>query len=148
MSDYFIRFIPESISSTLTQDEMKLIEGLGWGENTPKFIFNERIQFADAGQNFESVKCPSCKNDLMEWWGNAMSSAYSEENGFLGLEIITPCCSTITSLHELEYSFSQGFYKTMIEIVPESEIQIMSEEIADRLFKITRKKWREIHAHY
>jgi len=148
MSDYFIRFIPENIDTKLSWDEIKQIEKMNWCGNSPKIIINEKIQFADAGQNFESVRCPSCKANLMEWWGSAMSSAYSEEHGFVDLEITTPCCNMTTSLHRLEYSFPQGFYKIMIEVTPELDSQIAAERIADDLLDITGGSWRIIHAHY
>jgi len=148
MSDCFIRFIPENIFFTLSQNDINIIKGFNWDGSIPKLISLERIQFADAGQNFEHVNCASCKVDLTEWWSNAMSSAYSDEHGFLSLEITTPCCSTDTSLHNLEYSFPQGFYKTMIEIMPEFNSQIIPEEILNNLKNITKENWRVIRAHY
>lgn len=148
MSDHFVRLIPEDIHISLDENSINLIEGLRWNENIPKFIFSEQVHFADAGQNFESVKCPSCKTDLIEWWGNAMSSAYSNEHGFVNLEITTPCCSMNMSLHDLEYNFPQGFYKTMIEVMHESENKAVYGDIVDSLLNITGVKWRIIYAHY
>jgi hypothetical protein len=148
MSDYFVRFVPENIYIVLSQDELKCIEKLNWGGNIPKLIFDEKIQFADAGLNFEFVKCPSCKDDLMEWWCDAMSSAYAEKSGFFNLETVTPCCSTETSLHDLEYGYQQGFYKIMIEVIPKTDSQFMAEDIAAGLLKITEGNWRVIHARY
>jgi hypothetical protein len=148
MSDYFIRFIPEKIDTELNQSEIKLIDGLSWGGIVPKYISSERIQFADAGQNFEVAKCPFCRNNLMEWWGETMSSSYSNDLGFVEIDKTTPCCNMRISLHNLEYNFPQGFYKTMIEICPKVDSQIDSEKIAERLEIITKGKWRIIHAHY
>ena len=148
MSDYFIRFIPENIDTKLKWDEMKQIEKISWNGNSPKIIINEKIQFADTGQNFETVRCPFCKSNLMEWWGNAMSSACSKERGFIELEITTPCCNMTTSLHCLDYSFPQGFYKTMIEVIPEIGSQVFAERIANDLFNITGGAWRIIYAYY
>lgn len=148
MSDYFIRFIPEDIDANLNEREIKLVEKLNWDENNPKFIFSERVQLADAGQNFEIVKCQFCMANLMEWWSNAMSSAYSEDYGFVKLEVTTPCCNKTTSLHNLDYSFPQGFYKIMIEVMPKANSKIMSDEIAEDLLAITGRNWRVIHAHY
>jgi hypothetical protein len=99
MSNYFIRFIPEDINISLSERDIKFIEELDWNGNTPKFIFSEQILFADAGQNFESVRCPLCKTVLMEWWDNAMCSAYSDEHGFIDIEVATSCCNTIISLN-------------------------------------------------
>jgi len=148
MSDYYIRFIPESINTTLGVNSIKLVEKLDWGGNVPKFTFNEQLHFADAGQNFESVECPLCKANLMEWWGSAMGSAYSDVEGFINIEVTAPCCSMKVSLHNLEYSFPQGFYKTMIEVMPRLDSQVAPEDIADNLLDITGEKWRVIHAYY
>jgi len=148
MSDYIIRFIPEDIHINLSENSIKIIEKLDWFENFSKFMFNEKIHFADAGHNFESVKCPLCKADLMEWWGNAMGSAYSDEEGFFDIMATTPCCRMKTSLHNLDYSFPQGFYKIMIEVMPELNSQITPENISNNLLDITGEKWRIIRAHY
>jgi hypothetical protein len=85
MSDYSIRFIPEKINIILSLDELTEIEALNWAGNTLNVIVNNKILFADAGQNFETVNCPYCKSNLMECWGNAMNSAFSEEYGFIDL---------------------------------------------------------------
>ena len=148
MSDYFIRFIPENISRTLCREEIDRIKEINWDGNIPKFISNDNIRFADAGQNFESVVCPSCKENLMEWWGSAMNFAYSYDYGFANLEVVTPCCTTRTTLHSLEYNFPQGFYRTMIEIMPILHSKAMPDEIANSLFAITGESWRIIHALY
>ena len=148
MSDYYIRFIPEDIYIDLDENSIKLIEKLEWDGNTPKFIFNEQMHFADAGQYFESVKCPSCNTNLMEWWGNAMDSAYSDEHGFINIKTTTPCCSMKTSLHNLKYNLPQGFYKTMIEVIPRLDNQVIPADIVDNLFNITGDKWRVINARY
>jgi len=146
MSDHFVRFIPEEINITLCKNSMRTIEKLNWGGNIPRFIFNEQVQFADAGQNFESVKCPLCKVDLMEWWREAMNSAFSDEHGFVNIEITTPCCSMEMTLHNLEYTFPQGFYKVMIEVMSDNEFA--AEKIMDDLLKITEVKWRLVNTHY
>jgi hypothetical protein len=148
MALYIIRFIPENIHITLSRDELKRMEELNWSGNIPKLILGEKIQFADAGLNFESVKCPSCKDDLFEWWRDAMSSAYSENQGFFNLEVVTPCCAVKTSLHDLEYSYQQGFYKTMIEVMPVLDSKLSVDEIDAGLLEITGESWRVIHAHY
>jgi len=148
MSDYYVRFIPDNILTTLKQDEICLIKELDWSGNTPKFICSETVQFADAGQNFEYVKCASCSANITEWWGNAMSLAYSDEHGFTNLEVITPCCDMRVSLHDLDYSLTQGFYKTMIEISPNPSSHLSSEHVANYLKMITKEAWRIIHARY
>ena len=148
MSDYLVRFIPENIDAILSREEISLVEELDWDGSIPKILFNERILFADAGQNFETVLCPICKTNLTEWWGSAMCDAYSEDYGFTKLEITTPCCKKTTSLHSLDYNFPQGFYKTMIEVVPKTDGKAKLESIVDKLSDMTNVNWRIVHVHY
>jgi len=148
LSHYILRFIPEDIYFSLNHSELSKIENLNWDGNNPSFIFSERMLFADAGRNFESVKCPNCNSNLAKWWGTAMDSAFSEEYGFVDIEINTPCCNYEVSLHELNYYFPQGFYRIMIEVVQMTGSRIMSEEIVRNLFSITGVSWRAIHACY
>ena len=143
-----MRFIPENINISLDESTKMFIKKFKWDGNCPKFIFSDKIQFADSGQNFESVKCPLCKENIMEWWGSAMSSAYSDEHGFVNLNIATPCCASKASLHTLEYSLPQGFYKTMIEITPNARSEIVPEEIVQNLLDVIGERWRVIYAHY
>jgi hypothetical protein len=62
---------------------------------------HDKVSFIDPGENFESVSCPICDSTLtMEWWGERMDAAWT--NGFEELEVVTPCCSSTTSLKRLE----------------------------------------------
>jgi len=148
MSDFYVRFIPENINIFLDANKIELISKIDCGGNTIRFTHNEQVYFADAGKNFVSVVCPSCRVSLMEWWGGIMDSAYSDMEGFINLDVTTPCCNIKTSLHNLEYSLSQGFYKTIIEIGPVLKSQVMPEEIANNLLDITGEIWRIIRAQY
>jgi hypothetical protein len=145
MSDFFIRFIPDDPQYKLNTQETDSIKKLEWYNENISINAEDSIQFADAGSNFESVVCPFCKADLMDWWGEAMDRAFSEENGFTDLSVITPCCNGKTSLHDLDYYFPQGFYQSMIEM-PNPDID--KEIVCEQLYKITNKKWRVINAHY
>ena len=154
MSDFSIIIIPEDPRYSVDEQKIAKIKSLSWfGDNT-SIIVNEKVQFADAGANFEHVACPFCKTALMDWWGGAMDEAYSEEAGFNHLGIITPCCHKETSLNDLEYYFPQGFYTTMIEMQPFSHRGVFQvpqeshiEMICQELFQITNKKWRIINRH-
>jgi len=145
--DSIIYFIPEDINFKLSSNEIEQIKSLFWDKNNISFESNDAIQFADAGENFESVNCPFCKVDLMECWGEEMDSCY-EEDGFTCLDIITPCCQKKTSLHNLVYYFPQGFYNTMIIIEPQFEHTLTIEQLAIEIHKITAMQWRIIQPHY
>jgi hypothetical protein len=65
-------------------------------------------RFFDAGANFERVSCPLCHADLdMDWWGDAMSSAFEHQPPVLA--VVLPCCGASSSLNDLSYSWPQGF---------------------------------------
>ena len=147
MANYFIRFIPENIELSLNESKINLIRNLKWKGHRPQVISNDVIKFADAGQNFETVKCPFCCVDIMEWWGSAMDDAYSGNKGFVNLDVTMPCCASKTSLHTLDYNFPQGFYKAMVEINATVD-DLDANEISQNLLSITREKWRVVHSRY
>ena len=152
MSDFYVNFIPEKPNYELDEQIINLIKSLSWYGDNVKIIVNEQVEFADAGANFERVSCPFCDTDLMGWWGEAMNKAYSKEDGFINLDIVTPCCYKNTTLNNLNYYFPQGFYKTMISMEPyhiKNIIQVnqdlQKEAICQELSKITNIKWRIIN---
>ncbi|GLC83284.1 hypothetical protein LBYZC6_53980 [Lacrimispora brassicae] len=152
-SDYSIRFIPEKLSFALKPYEIEQIKGLNWYGNKIEIIQNYVVEFADAGSDFETVSCPFCRKDLNDWWGDAMDAAYLDGQGFVNIKVITPCCNRDTTLHELDYHFPQGMYKTMIEVYPDTSREDFSpedfsEEIGNGLWHTTGERWRVIHAHY
>jgi len=150
MSDNYIRFIPEELNDRLDLQETLKIKSLdSYGRITVNE--SEKIEFADAGSNFESVSCPCCGAQLMEWWGEAMEAAWDGQ-GFISLNITTPCCGKEMSLHNLNYYFNQGFYKVMVELEPEILKPLLWDEIAEsikqELIQITGYEWRIVYAHY
>ena len=154
MSGFRVKFIPEDPRFVLNTQTIDEIKNLSWYDDNVSIIVNDTVQFADCGANFEYVLCPFCKSDLMEWWGDAMSKAYSNEAGFINLDVITPCCNKNTTLHNLDYDFPQGFYLTMIEMEPryhQGVIQVPQELhkeiIRQELFRITGINWRIINTH-
>ena len=75
----------------------------------------ETVRFFDAGENLESIRCPACEEDVdFGWWGESMGMAY--EADFEDLSVTTPCCSTSTTLHDLEYDWQQGFARWAAEL--------------------------------
>ncbi len=107
-----------------------------------------KVQFADSGENFESVCCPFCHADLMDWWGGAMDAAYSEERGFMQLSVTMPCCGKESSLNNLEYSWPQGFYSAKITLGLDNSAITGEHHILESLKNVTGTSWRMIIAHY
>jgi len=149
MPDYFIRFIPENLNSELTACEIKQIKEIHtYGSINVREA--KKIEFADAGQNFDSLSCPHCDSSLemIGWWTTAMTRAYEQD--FMELDVISPCCNKKASLHHLNYYFNQGFYRTIVELerkpelweIPDVETaKMMSED----LLRITGFEWRVIY---
>jgi hypothetical protein len=71
------------------------------------------VRFVDCGDNFETVRCPSCGADLGEWWSEAMEIGHAQQ--FEDLRVTTPCCGMRTSLNELVYSWPAGFARCALE---------------------------------
>ena len=145
MSDYYIRFIPDAPYYELNSNEIADIKSFVWYGDNVQINVSATLLFADAGANFESVNCPFCKTDLMDWWGGAMNEAYSNNEGFTDINIFTPCCNRATTLHNLDYFFDQGFYKSIVEIKPELIHSIDDKQICEQLRGVTNTSWRVIH---
>lgn len=76
---------------------------------------SDNVEFFDCGANFESICCPSCKEELsMEWWGERMDEDYGEE-GFRLEKHPTPCCNAEHTLNELSYAWPQGFARFALD---------------------------------
>lgn len=83
-----------------------------------------------------------------------MDDAYAGDDGFVDLNVVTPCCHKAATLNQLDYYFPQGFYKSMIEMRPyfyADVFQVPQEShkaaICEQLFQITGKQWRIIYTH-
>lgn len=145
MSDTVKSFIPCSPDYAPTVEQADGIKkGLPVGAELET---TDEMQFCDAGQNFESVRCPFCYANLMEWWGHAMDAAYSDGHGFTVLNTITPCCGRAVSLNDLTYHFPQGFCKTKITIDIDSD-KTDEAGILKTLYGVTGLPWRMIVARY
>ena len=98
-------------------------------EEIEAFITDE-VEFFDAGENLETVKCPFCATEVSEWWADAMDTA--ADLGFADLGVVMPCCGKPASLNDLVYDMPQGFAQFSISVT-EPEIAELS---ADAVLKI------------
>lgn len=72
-------------------------------EITPK------TQFFDMGENFISVSCPKCREELeIEDWQDMIEKTWDGE-GFTDVNLEMPCCGAQTAIHRLEYEMPAGF---------------------------------------
>ena len=58
----------------------------------PELTRTANVEFIDAGENFESIRCPLCGRELDQaWWDGHMGGQYSAEHGFRLEPIVAPC---------------------------------------------------------
>lgn len=146
MSDTIIKFIPKDPYYKPPRAVMQDLAAVSAGGTPCEVQVQETVEFTDAGENFESVRCPFCQSDLMDAWGDAMDTAYLAGEGFANLAYMTPCCRKPTTLNDLEYEWPQGFYKTMVSFPTQLEEDIIA-GILQGLQAKTGADWRIVKAY-
>ena len=71
------------------------------------------VEFVDAGENWEGVRCSKCGADAEAWWGDAMSLA--AEHGFKDLIVRAGCCGTQVGFDELHCGWPVAFGRFVLE---------------------------------
>ncbi|QHE52819.1 hypothetical protein [Pontibacillus sp. HMF3514] len=119
MSDTVIKFIPANPRFVPKKEAIN--EAELWIRSLTscceiKSILTDEIRFIDQGENFQSIICPLCLDEIsLDWWSDAMEKA--SENHFDNLSVIVPCCYRETSLNNLQYHWNAGFARFSIEIM-------------------------------
>ena len=117
MSDTYLRLIPTDPKFAPTPDERTAAETI-----LRKFVpgadvtsrISHDVEFVDAGENSETIRCPFCETELgQNWWASAMNAAY--ETRFTDLGVETPCCRRQTTLNDLRYEMPAGFARFVLE---------------------------------
>lgn len=103
------------------------------------------VCFVDPGQNFETVFCNLCGQQIeLGDWEDAMDAASATQ--FENLDFGTPCCSSVTSLNALRYEWPAGFAKFRLAVQnPQSDL---SEQILEEVRHMLGTQVRVIWAHY
>ncbi len=112
MSDRFLVVIPADPKAALpdTVDALRAALSKMAGGVESRVKDYGKLQFIDAGENFDRIVCPSCASEIaMETWHNWMQQDWHGEEGFHLHKHATPCCSADVTLNELSYAFPQGF---------------------------------------
>lgn len=148
MSSTVLKIIPTNpsyVPNKLQQDNAKDFLTKLYKKEQIEFIITDTIEFVDQGENFESVSCNLCGQNIeIEDWQNAMDKAYEQQ--FTDLEFITPCCHKKTSLNNLTYQSAAGFAKFVMTI---SDVQKeIEEKKLKELQQILGMTLRIIWAHY
>ncbi len=118
MSDSYLIIIPtdphwQADASAAEAAGKAIAELTPRAEDIEAFALDE-VEFFDAGENFESAKCPHCGADVTEWWPEAMDRAH--DLSFGDLSVTMPCCGRPASLNDLVYDMPQGFAQFAISV--------------------------------
>lgn len=96
-----------------------------------------RVEFVDAGANWETTLCHLCGTELgARWFADQLSEIWVAESGFGDLSITTPCCGRATSLNDLEHRWPQGFASWCLEVrdanhgaLSDDEVRLLTEAL-------------------
>ena len=148
MSSTFLKIIPTNSSyvpNKIQQDKAKTFLTKLYKNQQIEFATTDTIEFVDQGENFDSVSCNLCGQNIeIEDWQSTMDKAYEKQ--FTDLEFMTPCCHKKTSLNDLAYHSSAGFARFVMTIsdaqneLPEKDFRGLQEILGTTL--------RNIWAHY
>ena len=148
MSSTVLKIIPTNpyyVPDKIQQDKAKMFLIKLYKKEQIEFITTDTIEFVDQGENFDSVSCNLCGQNIeIEDWQNAMDKAYDKQ--FTDLEFITPCCHSKTSLNDLTYHSTAGFAKFIITI-SDAQTEIEEQDL-NEVRQILGTPLRIVWAHY
>ena len=148
MSSTVLKLIPANpsyVPEKTSQDKAKIFLTKLYKDEQIEFLTPETVEFVDQGENFDSVACNLCGQNIeMENWQNAMDNAYEKQ--FMDLEFITPCCHRKTSLNDLTYHSAAGFAK-FIMTISDAQNEVEEKDL-NELQNFLGTPLRIIWAHY
>ena len=110
-------------------------------------VVHEDVTFLDLGENFEDVRCPSCKKSVdQNWWREAMDAA--GQKGFADLNVRVPCCRSKTSLNDLDYRWPAGFARFVLEVSEPHLAEPLDREALSQVEGVLGQPVRQILARY
>lgn len=136
MSDHFLVVIPADPKTPLPDDGgetlCSALVALTDTDEARVKSYDERVQFIDCGENFESISCPSCGAVLdTDWWGDQMSHCWDDEERRFNLHShALPCCGVSKSLDDLRYDRPQGFATWFVSAKNKNRGPLTEEETA------------------
>lgn len=153
MSDHFLVVIPADPKAPLPDDGGEALcaalREIAESDECRVKSYEDRVQFIDAGENFESVSCPACRTTLeTEWWGDQMNHCWNDEKRRFHLHPHSlPCCGASRDLSELVYEWPQGFATWFVSARNEGRGPLTGDELA-RLETIAGQKLTAIAQMY
>lgn len=133
MSDNYLRLIPHDpywlpSAEVVITSLSTLRRFVPAAENVSAESENQ-VKFFDAGENSRNIACPSCGNNLQDWWGDAMNEAWKSK--FENLAVVTPCCYTSTSLNDLVYTWPMAFGRFALVAANPGVASLASEQLKE-----------------
>lgn len=117
-------------------------------ENIIQSDKSNQVGFVDCGQNFETVQCNWCGEEMeTEFWQEQLSNSYDNSN-FNQLEFVTDCCKEKSNLNDLIYIGDCGFSSYSISInnpEPDEDLEtLVVENIGKILGTEIKVFWRHV----
>jgi hypothetical protein len=108
---------------------------------------DSQISFVDCGDGLENISCPVCGKEIpMDYWQEVMDKAH--QKNFSDLKIQMPCCGKFAQLNNLKYNQDCGFSKFILTVNDPNNSGLNETELLNELEKISKSKFKIIHAHY
>lgn len=146
MSETILRYVPADPFWQPTTEQVdkavNLLRAMAPLAENISGHFEDDVRFYDPGENWSGVKCPNCKADVEDWWGEAMDTAFASE--FKNLSAESPCCSTTVSLNTLTYVWPAAFGRFALEALNpnmDDTTQEQDQQLAESLGAPLRKIW-------
>ena len=133
MSDHFLVVIPVDPKAALPDNAQDLRSALAEMAETDEARVKDygKLQFIDAGENFERVACPVCAAEISkDVWRDWMDGDWHGEEGFHLHSHVTSCCQEDVTLNQLVYHFPQGFARWFVSARNSGRGPLTSEELS------------------
>jgi hypothetical protein len=116
VSDSYLQPIPDDPEYVPTPEQIERAVALlrSAYPDEPEITVADDIELAHPMENMGAIACPGCREELTEeWWWEAHDRAMATK--YHDLSVTTPCCGLQTSLNDLQYEGTLGFYRFCIE---------------------------------
>jgi len=132
MSDIYLRYVPRMPSFEPNLAAIQTAEEFArrvFGGAAVVSRLADSVEFVDAGENWEGVRCPKCGADAEGWWGDAMSAA--AERDFEDLTVRAGCCQARVGLDELRYGWPIAFGRFVLEAVNPATPEMTEDQLSE-----------------
>lgn len=113
MSDDYIYFVPTNPrfvpEPTAVERGLTLLKQRAPRADEINVEQTDGIRLFDAGSNFESVRCPACRQEIdLDWWHDCLERD-SDDDDFSLSPYLLPCCAARRSVDQPVYDWPQAF---------------------------------------